>query len=262
MTRSSSYSFGQCARIALSMGWSDFSLQYRSTALGMVWVFLKPALKFVVLYEVFNTLLGTNIRQYPLYLFSGIIFWEHFSVTTSQCVGILLQKQRLIQRIPFPRIVLMWSVGWTSFIVLGIHMAILLLATLILGSGISPRILFVSAAMLQMTALALGVGMILAAYSLRYRDIGHAWQIALQLLFWLTPVFYRPRLLESRIDDLIRYQPLSILLREVRTLLVYTDRSLDDSLWTIVLVSVFTAVVLACGIGLYQYRSRYFLHEY
>ena len=228
----------------------------------MVWVFLKPGLKLIVLYEVFHTLLGTDIARYPLYLFSGIIVWEHFAVTTSQCIGALLQKKHMIQRIPFPRIVLMWSVGWTSFIVLCIHMAILLLATLILGSGISPRMLFVPVAMLQMTALALGVGMTLAAYSLRHKDIGHAWQIVLQILFWLTPIFYRPRLLESRIDDLIRYQPLSILLREIRGMLVYADRLLDDSLWTIFLVSVFTAGVLACGIGIYQYRSRYFLHEY
>ena len=244
------------------MGWSDFSLQYRSTALGMVWIFLKPCIKLVVLYEVFRTLLGTDIERYSLYLFSGIIVWEHFSITTSQCIGVLLQKHNLIQRVPFPRITLMGSVGWTSFIVLSIHMAILLLATIILGSGISPRMLLMPVAMLQMTALALGVGMTLAAYSLRHKDIGHAWQIVLQILFWLTPIFYRPRLLESRIDDLIRYQPLSILLREIRGMLVYADRLLDDSLWTIFLVSVFTAGVLACWIGIYQYRSRYFLHEY
>jgi ABC-type polysaccharide/polyol phosphate export permease len=135
--------------------------------------------------------------------------------------------------------------------------------------------------LLQATLLALGIGMMLGSFALRYRDIPHIWSVILQVLFWLTPIMYayRPKLtltedairllsgdmqpsLWALFDIFIRFQPLSILLYDARRILLYADASGIPSLMHFVVFTLILGAVFLAGMSLFKYRSRYFLQEY
>jgi ABC-2 type transport system permease protein len=262
------------------MGWSDFTLKYRGSVLGYFWSLLFPLTKFVVILHVFRPFVAGDIPEYPLYLFLGIVLWEHFSLTTSACMSALVEKASLVQKVSFPRIVLMLGVGWLHVIILATYLAIFFLIGAAAGMPVSAGAAYALITIAQATLLALGVGMILSSFSLKFRDVPHLWTVALQVLFWLTPIAYPHDLsgpvgaavarfvegfqpsLWSLLDAVIRFQPLSLLLYDIRRAVLYAGTLGYPSLEHTVVTTVICAAVFAAGAAVYLRRSKYFVQEY
>ena len=267
--------------IIWTIGWSDFLLKYRGSVLGYFWSLVSPLVKFVVMLHVFHPFVGQTIPNYSLYLLLGIIIWEHFCYTTSGCMTMLFDKSEVIQRLPFPRLLLILIVGWTQAIVFCSHVLIFLFFAWTKGVPFTADILYLPVLLLQMSLFALGVGMFLSAYCLRFRDIAHLWDIGLQVLFWLTPIAYAyngqgPLVTDamrtfSRMTDLsihtilelfIRFKPLSVLINDARRSALYSTIVGGPSLPHAIVITVFCAAVFTLGATVFQRRSRYFLQEY
>lgn len=270
----------QTLRVVCAMGWSDFTLKYRGSLLGYLWSLIVPLTKFVVILHVFRPYVGQSIPSYPLYLFLGIVLWEHFAMTTTTCMSVLLEKASLVQKVAFPRIILMFSVGWLHLIILSTYLLIFFLTGWAIGTRFTWESLYVVITVLQATLLALGVGMILSSYSLKFRDIPHLWFVILQIFFWLTPIAYPETLvgpvgeslrnfirtfqpsLWSLLDAIIRFQPISLVLHDVRRAVLYAGSVGMPSLTHAVATTVICLLVFCAGIIIFQRRSRYFVQEY
>lgn len=259
------------------LGWSDFSLKYRGSVLGYLWSFLGPLMQFVIIFAVFRPFVGAHIPHYALYLFLGIIVWEHFALTTAGCIALPQEKAGLIQRTRVPRILLPMILGWTHAIIFLTRFAVFVMLAMV--QGVRPTIVYayLPLLLLHMTLLALGVGMALGAYSLRYRDIAHLWGIALQMLFWMTPVMYAvDRLPFSRevmtffsagipwspldaIRAAIRVQPLTLLLHDARRVLLWGAMPSGQH---IIFATILSGAIFLLGASIFRRRSRYFLQEY
>jgi ABC-type polysaccharide/polyol phosphate export permease len=132
-----------------------------------------------------------------------------------------------------------------------------------------------------MTLIALGVGMILCAYCLRYRDINHLWAIATQIFFWLTPITYAYHVdqpigqafvglfhkqtittLRQFFDIIVHFQPMSILIHDMRRVLLYPLEQGIPSPLHAVGFTLACFFVFGCGAWIYQRRSPYFIEEY
>lgn len=276
-----SFSIFRSAHIIMALGWADFLLKYRGSILGYIWSFIVPFVKFLVIFHIFRPFVS-DIPQYPLYLFLGLILWEHFAMTTTACIQMPQDKSAIISKIAFPRILLMLSVGWTHFIILCTYFVIFLGAVVILGAKIPLNILWYFPLLLgQASCISLGVGMILGAYALRFRDIQHLWTVVLQILFWLTPIMYayKPtaplmvdasRLLQNHIslslwhffDIFIRFQPLSILIHDARRALLYPELLGTPTLFHILFFSGACIMLFYIGMIIFKKRSPYFIQEY
>ena len=271
----------QSVRAVTAIGWADFVLKYRGSFLGYLWSFLSPFARFIVILYVFGPFVSASIPAYPLYLFLGIILWENFSVTTMSCIQLLFEKMSIIQKVAFPRILLIFATGWTNLVVFLTHFAIFLVFALVFEVRFSWGLLYVFLILLQMSLLALGVGMVLAAYSLKYRDIGHLWGIATQVLFWLTPIMYSyhaeaplsealltipGRLSASPLigifDVFVRFQPLSILIHDARRVTLYPTSIGIPTPYHSVAFTLVCIVIFLVGVVIFQRRSPYFLQEY
>jgi len=270
-----------CLRIIWTIGWSDFLLKYRGSVLGYVWSLISPVVKFLVILHIFSPLVGDSISSYPLYLFLGIIMWEHFSYTTSACMGMLHDKAEIIQRLPFPRLLLIFIVGWTQAIVFATHLVVFFLFALAYGIPLQGGAGYMLLIILQMTLLALGIGMILSAWSLKYRDINHLWSIGLQVLFWLTPIAYGYTVGRTFLRDLIasasslperlsltwlletfiQFQPLSVLINDARRVMLPLTAGVPSALHAFGF-TVICGCVFAAGAVLFSHRSRFFIQEY
>lgn len=277
MTR---FTLRQSARVVFVMGWADFVLKYRGSVLGYLWSLALPLSKFLVILHILRPFAG-NIEYYPLYLFLGIILWEHFSLVTCACIALPQTQSGIIKRIRFPRLLLVLSMGWTHVIILLTYLFIFLVFALFMGAPLLPGVLLLPLILVQAMCISLGIGMLMSAYSLRYRDIEHLWTVGLQVMFWLTPVVYEykptaPLLQDiktlfsgtmynsfwSLFDVFIRFQPLSILIHDARRTLLYPH--------TLSIPSVmhwlgFTGACLALflfGAWVFVRRSKHFLDEY
>ncbi len=256
-------------------------LKYRGSVLGYLWSFLGPLVQFVVILTVFRPFIGEAIPQYPLYLFLGIIIWEHFSLTTSACVSVLYDKMGMMQKVSFPRILLPLSAGWTHLIIFLTRFVIFFLFAVLLGVKPEWSYILLFIVLLNMTLFALGIGMGVSAYGVRFRDIPHLWAVALQILFWLTPVLYPAfnagpvthelaAMLSGRFSftltsiftTFIRFQPLSLILYDARWITLYADTSGVPSFIHIVSLTLLCSAFFLAGAILFVRRSRYFVQEY
>lgn len=267
--------------VVLALGWSDFLLKYRGSFLGYLWSFIVPMVKFLVILHIFRPFVG-DIPYYPLYLFLGLILWEHFSATTLACIQMPLDKSTIIKKVAFPRILLMLSVGWMHIVILSTYMCIFFLFTTLVGPGIPwSAVLYLPLVFLQASLIGVGVGMILGSYSLKYRDIPHLWNVILQIFFWLTPIAYAyqpsapvledatnmihagiPLSLWNLFDVFIRFQPLSLLIHDARRAMLYPSTLAVPSLFHIVSFTAICVVIFVIGTCLFNRRSPYFMEEY
>src|SRR5438105_10892347 len=92
--------------LLFSIAISDLKLRYKNSFLGFVWTFLQPLLFLGVLYLVFNTFLGSQIPDFPLYLLIGLILWNSFSRTTSSSMMSFVLMRDLLTKVYFPREIL------------------------------------------------------------------------------------------------------------------------------------------------------------
>jgi ABC-type polysaccharide/polyol phosphate export permease len=274
------FGWQQSLRVVLAMGWSDFILKYRGSMLGYLWSLLFPLTKFVVILHVFRPFVSDSIPLYPLYLFLGIVLWEHFSLTTTACMSVLVEKSSLVQKVAFPRILLMLSVGWLHIIILSTYLLIFFMLGAWVGVPLHIGALYALVTVVQATLLGLGIGMILSSFSLKYRDVPHLWAVALQVLFWLTPIAYPHDIsgpvgvavtqfvrnfqpsLWSMLDAIIRFQPLSLLLYDIRRAVLYVETLGMPSLEHTAITTAMCAAFFLAGTAVFRWRSVYFVQEY
>lgn len=268
-------------RVIVALGWADFAMKYRGSLLGYLWSFMAPLARFLVILFVFQPFVGSDIPQYPLYLFLGVIIWEHFAAMTSVCVALPFDKSSIIQKVRFPRVLLLFVAAWTHVLIFLTHFLIFLLFALWFGVSVTVSITYMFVILVQMTLLAIGIGGVLSAYVLKFRDIRHLWDVLLTVLFWLTPIMYPYRVEAPIMQELlqrlvsiaslspldivssfVRFQPLSVILFDARRVILYVDVTGVPSLVHAVGFTVLCLVIGVGGILLFHRRSRYFLEEY
>ena len=262
-----------------AIGWSDFVLKYRGSVLGYAWSLLGPLVRFVVILHVFGPYVSQSIANYSFYLFLGLIIWEHFAVTTTACMGMLHDKASIIQRMVFPRVFLILAVGWTNLVIFATHLIIFFLAALLFGVSINLSAFYLVLTALQMTLVALGIGMLLSSYCLKYRDVPHMWGIAVQILFWLTPIMFpyaikggslthAARALlgqestQSIISLFIQIQPLSIIIHDARRSVLYDAIAGSPAPEHALGMTLVAFTIFMLGLAVFQRRQHYFPQEY
>ncbi len=149
---------------------------------------------FGVLLFVFTVLLqinkGNPIPHYPEYLLESIILFTFFQEATAGSVPSLVARESLLRKVRFPRLVVPLSVALTCFFNLCMNLIVVFI--FILASGIEPRWTWLELPLLValLVVLATGVGMLLSALYVRFRDIQPIWEVIAQILFYASPILY------------------------------------------------------------------------
>jgi ABC-2 type transport system permease protein len=178
--------------LTLTLARSEFKLRYFGSALGYVWSLIRPLLFFGVLYFFFTVIIGIGkgVPHYGVYLLTSIVLWTYFAEATGGCVQCLVQREALLRKIRFPRLVVPVSVSLTAVFNLGMNFIAVLVFALI--SGLTPTIRWLELLpiVLGFIVLATGMGMLLSALYVRYRDIAPIWEVVLQTWFYASPIMY------------------------------------------------------------------------
>jgi homopolymeric O-antigen transport system permease protein len=172
--------------------WRDLKVRYKQTILGASWVILQPLLMTLV----FAVFLGKIARvpsgsvPYVLFLYSGLLPWTFFSNAVSSSSHSLIASAHMITKVYFPRSVVPAAallVRLSDFLIASVTLIILMLYY---SQPFTWAILVAPLLMLHLTLLALGLGLWFSALNVKYRDIGTALPVLLQLWMFASPIIY------------------------------------------------------------------------
>ncbi|HEX4346019.1 MAG TPA: ABC transporter permease [Vicinamibacterales bacterium] len=168
------------------------SVRYKQSVLGGVWAILQPVAMMLVFTVVFARLarFPSNGVPYALFAYAGLLPWTFFSGAVSAGTGSLVGHASLITKIYFPREILPLSYVVASVVDLLIGSSVLVALALIYHVKLTPELVVVVPTTAVLGAFALACGLILSAVQVRFRDIGMALPIGLQLLMFASPVLY------------------------------------------------------------------------
>jgi ABC-2 type transport system permease protein len=204
---------------------TDFKLRFFGSALGYVWTLMRPLLLFGVLYVVFAEIVrfGEDVKHYPVYLLSSIVLFTFFSETTTRGVTALLDRESLLRKVHFPRLVIPLAVSLHAMFNLGLNL--LVVFAFILASGITPTADWLQVPLLvgAMVVLGTGVTMLLSALYVRYRDVQPIWEVALQMLFYASPVIYAVTTAPANLQDIVMFNPIAVVLTQFRHAVIDQD---------------------------------------
>jgi len=228
----------------------DFKIRYRNSALGFVWSLLNPLSSMTILTVVFSLLLKSGIDNFPIYLLTALLPWRFFSIGTMQAAGSIAGNPSLVKKIYLPRDVLVLANNLASFISYLMEFAALVPIMIVLGMTVTPHVLLLPVIVLIEFLVVFGISLGLAALNVFYRDFYQIWDIALQLGFFLCPVFYDPNIIPEQYRFHYSLNPMTRIIESTRRILYYNGFPTVFDLATPLLSALLLLVV---GYGIFRW---------
>jgi len=205
--------------LTFTLAITDFKLRFFGSVLGYLWQLMRPLLLFGVLYIVFTEFvrLGAGVPHYPVVLLTSIVLFTFFVEATGGAVTSVLDRENLVRKIEFPRLVIPLTVIVNAYL----NLALNFLAVLVfmLASGVEPRLSWLELPLLIaiLGVFATGIALLLSALYVRFRDIKPIWEVLSQVVFYGSPVLYAiENVPNEKYQHLIMCNPLAAILEQVR----------------------------------------------
>ena len=243
----------QSWRLWLGLGLRDISIRYKRTILGPVWLTLSTTATFTSMGMLFSAILKNDVHQFLPYLAAGMVVWNLLNATAGEAPYVFVHSHHIIQslRLPLPVHVL----RCTAYnMMLFLHNAVAaVLALLVLGGHLTPASLMLLVCLPVLFVILFSGGLILALLGARFRDLGPIIAMAMQFLFFLTPIIWSPEDIPQGRKWWIEINPCYHLIEIVRAPLL--GRMPPQ---TSLLVALGTAVIIAAlAYGLFlRFRRR------
>ena len=209
----------QCRELVMALVKRDVGVRYKQTVLGAAWAIIQPVVAMVIFSIIFGRLaqIPSDGHPYPIFVYAALLPWTLFASAVSACGQSLVGAADLVGKVYFPRIVLpLVSLG-SPFIDFLVASTVLLLLMLFYASMPGIGVLMAIPLLIAVLLLALGIGLILAALTLRYRDFRFVIPFMVQIWMFITPVVYSQDLVPSQWQWLLLLNPMSGLISGLRT---------------------------------------------
>lgn len=246
----------------LVLAWRDISVRYKQTALGVLWAVLQPVTTMVIFTFIFNRMAGIQSGDgtpYPIFLYTGQIFWLYFSGTLTNASQSMVVNASLVQKIYFPRLIIPATAATTGLLDFVIALAILI--GMMFWYGFAPGwigLLTFPVLVLTGVMASMGLGLLLAAINVKYRDVRYALPFVISTLMYVTPVIYPVSMLDGHAwakHAMLWLNPIAGVITNARAGLL--GQSAFD--WSVMGISLFTSLVyLALGLHVFRSTERYF----
>lgn len=255
---------------------TDFKLRYQGSMLGMVWSVLKPLMLFAVMYVVFVRFLrfGAGIPHFAVSLLLAQTLWSFFQESTSQGMRAIVDRGDLLRKINFPRYIVVISSTVSAFINLLISLVVVLIFMIINGVEFRLTILLFPLIVVELYVFALAVAFLLSTLYVKFRDIGHIWDVVMQIWFYITPIIYPLSQIISMSGFgmvvaklMLIVNPMAQIIQDARYVLVTTQ---TETIWNTVgagtpllkiIPIILTLVLFAIGVVVFRKHSRTFAED-
>lgn len=234
----------------------DIKVRYKQTLMGLAWVIIQPLTTMLIFTLVFNRFvrLDAGPLPYPLFALSGLLLWLFFANAVTNSTHSLVSNANLITKVYFPRMFIPAASVGAGLVDLAVALLLLIVLCFYYGVALTGNLLLLPLFIFLMTLLALGVGLLSAAVTVKYRDLRHALPFIIQLWMFASPVIYPTSIVPERWRWLVTINPVAGIIEGFRACL--TGRPFD---WQHVSISAaISLVVLVCA----AYIFRRFEHTF
>lgn len=228
--------------------------RYRGSYLGMFWALITPLLSLMVYTFVFHVVFKAqwddknpheNFMVLPMNMFSGIIAFNVFSESVSRSSLLIVQNQNFVKKVVFPLELLPLSLVGAAMIHSLLSLVILLAGAVAGAGSLHWTLLLLPVAFLPLAILTTGLCWIISSLGVFLRDIGNVVQVAVQLLFFASPITYSMSRLGTTAQRVMCLNPLTLIIMNIRRVINFGQP--PD--W----LSYFESLAVACALAMLGY---------
>ncbi|MCR5576082.1 MAG: ABC transporter permease [Oscillospiraceae bacterium] len=235
----------------------DFDRKYKGALLGAAWSVMNPLLTLLIMRVVFGYFFGGAIEHYTIYLFCGTVVFSFFSESASEGLMALVGNAHIFTRVNVPKYLFLLAKNAQTFINFLLTLLVFFLFCALDGVAFSWRFLLLLYPVGMLLLFNLGMGFILSALYVFFRDVQYLWGVVTQLLLYLSAVFYSVDSFPARVQSLFLINPLYLFIRYFRTIVL--DGTIPSALFHL-LMAFDALAVLALGIWIYKKFDTEFLY--
>jgi ABC-2 type transport system permease protein len=247
---------------------TSFKLKYTGSVLGYAWSLVKPLLIFGMTYLVFAVLLlrgkTTAAQHFPVQLLLGIVVWTFIADATVSSVSAIVGNAHILLKAYFPRWILVVASTLSATMTLVVNMTLVLCIGIPLGwYHVGPQTLLLPVLFIELYVLIAGIGMLLSALFVFYRDLGHVWEIMLQLLLYASAIVFPIALVPSHFRVLsmgfnprvlMGFNPFAQIIEDMRRALVTPLIPWTSEVLGWLIIVPWAAVCIVFGLGFFVFR--------
>jgi ABC-2 type transport system permease protein len=205
---------------------NEFKLRFFGSALGYAWQLMRPLLLFGVLYVFFtkvalvNKQHGAGQAHYGAQLLGSIVLFTFFAEATGGAVRSVVDRENLVRKIQFPRLVIPLSVVLLAMFNLALNLIVVL--GLSLAEGVQPMTTWLELPLIVavLAVFATGLAMLLSALFVSFRDVQPIWEVASQILFYVSPVIISIETVKAKVSPTLLHlymlNPLATVFQQFR----------------------------------------------
>ena len=194
----------------------DFRTKYKRSILGMFWSFLNPLLMMLVQYFVFSTIFKSDVPNFAAYLITGTVMFNFFNEACGMALGSIVGNASLITKVYMPKYIYPLTRVMSSMVNLVISLIPLLIVCVITGVEFHKSALLAFFFLICLTVFSLGLGLLLSAAMVFFRDTQFLWGVLSMMWMYATPIFYPETILPEEFKFILQVNPLYHFLKNTR----------------------------------------------
>ena len=235
----------------------DFTKKYKRTVLGMLWSILGPLMTLGVLALVFTQFFGKDIPHYVIYLFCGNLLYNFFRESTSTGMTALYDNSSIFSKVNVPKYMFLLSKNISSLINFGINIVVLFIFCIVDGVAFSWKFIMLLYPVGCLVMFNLGMGLILSALYLIFRDMKYLYDIFTLLIMYLSAIFYSIDAYPQKVQYLFYLNPIYVYIRYFRKVIL---EGTLPKLSLHLLAAAYAIIVLVIGAVIYKKKNYKFLY--
>jgi ABC-2 type transport system permease protein len=249
------------AHLTWTLAVQEFKLRFFGSALGYLWQLVRPLLLFGVLYVVFTQAvrIGELARFFPAVLLMGIVLFTFFAEATAGAVTSVVDREGIVRKIHFPRLVVPAAVVLTAAFNLALNLVAV--AVFVVATGVEPHLGWLQFPLLVglLALFAAGLAMLLSALYVRLRDVRPIWEVAVQVVFYASPIIYVIETVDSDwLRRLMLCSPVAAIIQQVRHAVIDSRapsaaEAIGGAAWLLVPLGI---VLVTFALGLWVFRRE------
>ena len=235
----------------------DFKQKYKRTVLGMGWSILSPLLTLLVLNFIFGHYFGRNIGHYTIYLFCGNLLYSYFREATTGSMNSLVGNANIFTKVNVPKYLFLLSKNVSSLINFGLTLCIFFVFVIADGIQIQLCFLLLIFPVCCLVLFNIGIGLIISALFVFFRDIGYLYSIFTMLLMYMSAIFYDITIVPEKYRLFFYLNPVYCYIEYFRKIV------LESSIPTLEyhgLCAFYAIIFLVIGGRMYKKYNRKFLY--
>lgn len=234
----------------------DIKIKYRRSVLGVMWTLLNPLCMMIILSVVFSNLFKFDVENFPLYILSGQVIFNFYADATTNAMSAITGSAALIKKVYVPKYLFVLSRIFSSFINLMASFTALLLVMAATRAELHWTVIFAVIPLFMLGVFSLGIGLLLAALTVKFRDIMHLYSVFITALMYLTPVIYPMSILPGAVKVIVLMNPLTGMLTMFRNVMF---NNAVPSLASIFIGLAEAAAALALGLYVFYKNQDEFI---